>query len=1294
MRKTILFLILSMLAFSAFSQVNITSPAATEFVKSQRIPVSYFNGLPTINIPLYTANSKDLELPITLNYYASGIKVNQYPTYMGLGWNMNAGGCITRIINGLADETILQDYIDMTGIVYSGNDLDPGYYYSSFMLDENSWASEQQLIKYNSLNNILQYDWEPDEFVVNAYGVNGSFYFYRDKNKQLHTKIKSCNGEKFRVSEPIIKTNPEEIQFHSSASDKDLKSYKTYRLFYEFTITKQDGTRLIFGGDNDCIEFVSEKRMQRESSNLTRFYLKTLPTSWMLREIISPKGNKIKFTYQRNGNPIILNDVITDLWRWDANGNFLGASQDKDRGKSFHVLHPVYPQSIVFDNDLKITFSISQNNDLNTVREEDLYFLKYTGFTDHFIDQICYEDNGSFKTPYEPHNYFCHLTDMTISNAERNLFFYTFNYTQKANERIKLTSIVRNNSQNQPEYHKFTYNPLLLPDYNATLTDNWGFYNGKDYRSISIENGLYQFRSANETLAQAEILTSISYPTGGKVDFCYELNDYSFIATQVPDFKLETESGKAGGLRIKQITYTDTCRNSELTHYFEYQNEDGSSSGILSGVPRYVTEGKNHTSFNYSDWDGLVHFKIKDDINQTYKMLSERYINVLGSTNGNHVTYSRVVEKIGKDQPLKKVYYYSNHNVCPDTADYEMYTNIDEVDLDNKFTSKAAMRGLLIKEVWYNDNAKVKEIENLYSNHADDKNDFMRCVDCFSIPGITGHFIYVPFVRLTPYKIWTNYPYLKQRIETVYDPSGNTVIQTQQDKFTYNANLLVTSHETYDSKANLVLTTFRYPQDITLSGSIYDKMENKGMIGIPIEILEYRNGKLCSGRLTTYAEKFGIIVPQKTFRLGLTEPIDASAFSPYNGSIEDKHYLQEHEMLDTDKYGNPMAVREEDGVITTYLWDYPGRYPVMKVRNAHNSYNSVTVYENVWKNKYITLSASKPSQNVQKYTIRTYREGSVQINLPGMLGYNWYVAGRFDGKPFSLVQCRANDSDYLPWSDYKKAYSGNIEFLSVAAGEHTIEITATICNDINATLPGELNFYYWDRKSHVETTGHDECLYEGFESFSGSDYIPFGYHSKRSYIGTYNIRLKGYPDKPLLLDYQVYRNGKWNYIRKEILEQEFSIDEGINPIDEIRVYPQGTQVTSYSYIPFVGMKSMTDGRGITESYGYDYYQRLRSVADNKGNLKKAYSYHYQNQPSKEYLPVYYNEAIQRNFYCSSCDSTKGERPLPVAYEVPERKYVSNVSQEEANRMAVDDLLKNGQRYADEKGECDHEMQTR
>lgn len=786
---------------SVFAQVDIKSPTATEFVKYQRIPVSYFNGLPSINIPFYTAQSKDMELPLSLNYYASGIKVNQYPTYVGLGWSLSAGGCITRVINGSADETICQDQEDMTGVGWSGEGLDPGYYYSSRYLDRDDWASKQRLIDYINSDVFVPYDLEPDEFIVNAYGVNGSFYFYRDKDKQIHVRVKSSNGEKFTVSTPVIKNDPDPIKFHSLHAEKDLQSYRIYRLLYEFTITKQDGTKLIFGGDNDCIEFATEKRIQIYVSGQSHPFFKTLPTSWMLREVISPKGNKISFSYQRNGNPIILNDVINDLWVYSSDGLLsIYPSQDKERGKSFQILHPVYPKSIIFDNDLKIEFYVSRNEDLSTVRTEDLYFLKYDGFNDHFVDWVCYDEGGGFKIPYAPHNYFCHLNSIIISHNAKLLSAYYFVYTQNKSERLKLQSFEHRNALYESEVYQFTYNPRRLPNYNATKTDNWGFYNGKDYRNISIEDGMYEYRTANDLLAQAEILTSISYPTGGKADFTYESNDYSQIATQVPDFKLEEKSGQAGGLRIRQITYTDPHSQLEQVHRFEYLNEDGTSSGILSGIPRYITDGHNHASYNYSYWDGLAHLKLKGDIDQRYIMQSEGYVNVLGSTNGNHVTYSRVVEKIGKEQPLKKVYYYSNHDTYPDMADYQLFTNIDEVDFDNKFTSKALMRGLLMKEVWYSGDIKVKEIINRYKEQAADANDFMRCIDRFKIPGVYGYAISVPFVRFTPYKIWTCYPSLEERTETLYDPSGKTIIQTKHDRFSYNEDLLITSHESQDSK--------------------------------------------------------------------------------------------------------------------------------------------------------------------------------------------------------------------------------------------------------------------------------------------------------------------------------------------------------------------------------------------------------------------------------------------------------------------------------------------------------------
>lgn len=232
--------------------------------------------------------------------------------------------------------------------------------------------------------------------------------------------------------------------------------------------------------------------------------------------------------------------------------------------------------------------------------------------------------------------------------------------------------------------YAFKYNDLKLPAYNATVTDNWGYWNNKDYRKTNIENDFFGFRSSNEYYTKAEVLTEIQYPTGGNVKFDYELNDYSKVATQVPDFKILEQSGQAGGLRIKKMTYsTDTT---SYMHSFEYKNEDGTSSGILSGIPVYVSKGENSYAFGYVDWENLADVG-KEYVYQGYKMTSEAYINALGLTTGNYVTYSRVMEHVGNERPLVKEYRYTNHDTCPDTADFKMYTNIDNVALDNKFTS-------------------------------------------------------------------------------------------------------------------------------------------------------------------------------------------------------------------------------------------------------------------------------------------------------------------------------------------------------------------------------------------------------------------------------------------------------------------------------------------------------------------------------------------------------------------------------------------------------------------------------
>lgn len=52
------------------------------------------------------------------------------------------------------------------------------------------------------------------------------------------------------------------------------------------------------------------------------------------------------------------------------------------------------------------------------------------------------------------------------------------------------------------------------------------------------------------------------------------------------------------------------------------------------------------------------------------------------------------------------------------------------------------------------------------------------------------------------------------------------------------------------------------------------------------------------------------------------------------------------------------------------------------------------------------------------------------------------------------------------------------------------------------------------------------------------------------------------------------------------------------------------QISTYTYIPFVGVNSMTDPKGKTSYYEYDDFQRLKAIKDQNGNIIKAIGYHF------------------------------------------------------------------------------------
>jgi hypothetical protein len=155
---------------SAPLKYNIISPSPTAAAlgKYGDIPVAQHTGVPNISIPLYTIQSGELQMPISLSYHSSGVKVEEEASWVGLGWSLNAGGVITRTMRGLPDEVsqkVLSPVPPFNLFADPVSD-NPNFHYSMDICDG-------------------FVDTEPDIFYFNVNGKSGKFFDLRKSNANL-----------------------------------------------------------------------------------------------------------------------------------------------------------------------------------------------------------------------------------------------------------------------------------------------------------------------------------------------------------------------------------------------------------------------------------------------------------------------------------------------------------------------------------------------------------------------------------------------------------------------------------------------------------------------------------------------------------------------------------------------------------------------------------------------------------------------------------------------------------------------------------------------------------------------------------------------------------------------------------------------------------------------------------------------------------------------------------------------------------------------------------------------------
>ncbi|WP_291287865.1 hypothetical protein [Flavobacterium sp.] len=116
------------------------SPEAARLGNYEEVPVNLFYGRLEKTIPLFNGKVGDFNLPVQLSYNYAGNKLEETPSIIGLGWQLNLGGVVSREVRGLPDEhprgynnaavkEIVNGYINNSSINYhNAKKITSGYY--------------------------------------------------------------------------------------------------------------------------------------------------------------------------------------------------------------------------------------------------------------------------------------------------------------------------------------------------------------------------------------------------------------------------------------------------------------------------------------------------------------------------------------------------------------------------------------------------------------------------------------------------------------------------------------------------------------------------------------------------------------------------------------------------------------------------------------------------------------------------------------------------------------------------------------------------------------------------------------------------------------------------------------------------------------------------------------------------------------------------------------------------------------------------------------------------------------
>lgn len=1068
-------------------------------------PVGHYTGIPSIDIPLYEIDLDGKKIPISISYHASGIRVAQEASSIGLGWSLNLAGCITKTVNGE------DDFYPLNGA------------YKSFYFDDLNLTGLKSdlhtMIKPQINDKYWQYlnyaKGEPDMYYYNFAGFSGKMFF--DKSGTTYKGVTNNS-----VSAKAVLLSPKktiEVIYNIPGGwvVKDLDGYT-----YGFEATESTTsfsmtvTGLLGQNDKDLRELIKNTQGPQV-------------TSYYLTYIESPAKNRVTFQYEQEHiySPVSLSEQNyytsdPDLLRFyrgtvPAQEIYL-SRRYYDATYSYNRITQLRPTGVVF-NGGSIQINAAPRTDLLGVPGEA----------------------GPKK-----------ITSMQIKDTSGKIV-KSFDFEQSyrgtpgssdidyLHQRLMLDKVTENNGA----LHSFSYNKRDLPAKNSFETDFWGYYNQgqiegnpKAFETIPTASGegihFGRNKRPRADLMTNMVLTQIKYPTGGSSNFYFEPHKLD----QQFSYLLKRIESQWVNAAIMGRDYNNPCdvigtTGKDVSSEFQIDKATGAVKLEFRVNGNTDNPIRCGTMTSFSVW--------------IEKFEGDKYV-TLKTLNGTNLVYDF---SVGHTQ----LNYEKNYNDAILGLSPGKYRIRLRIGVPG-YTNFSAFGGIAYEKT---------SVETETFVHGAGLR-IQKIIDSIGVQTQTRRFDYSkPMLMYRP-SFSTN-----QVVAPGYYPVSSLPGYQFPD-----FNSVPSSTYTYASTSSIV------PFSNAAQGNIvgYSKVTERLGEGDEFGYTEYVFENDPSRVLGAGADRFIPFFPTlENFMNG--SPRSVTKYDNSNQIVQKDTFNYKTNTIKNVSALKVYVPRPLDAVDGAFFGFYD-----IKVEETVLENKSMTSYINgapaqVVKENYVY----DPTYSLLKSTERTDSQGKVRKQLTkypfdysdvisvGMLNKN------LKGIPIEQISLINNNVVSAQKISYKDTLNMFLPSRSYS---------------FNSTTPQPLNTYSSYYKIDYIYTKYDAKgkLLE----FYGPDMLP------TTYLW----------DNLSLYPLAIVKNAKYTDVLTAFANYDFSGGGNVNSSKEIvmRNNLGNSFVTTYTYLPLVGMTSKTDPRGITEYYKYDSKQRLQAILDHLNNVNRSFDYHY------------------------------------------------------------------------------------